>query len=74
MGKSCSFGLQHVLFEFVFFVILVVSNSGINGGTVVLIAAVPGHCLPLLFRGDLTQNKTDPRAMTCTTFKPTALQ
>ena len=31
------------------FVILVVSHFDFEGGTVVLIAPIPGHCLPFIF-------------------------
>ena len=33
----------------VFIVILVISHFGFEGGTLVLIASVPGHCLPFTF-------------------------
>ena len=43
--ESCSFGLPYVLFVFLLIVILVISHFGFEGGTMVLIASVPGHCL-----------------------------
>ena len=36
-------------FFFFFFVILVTSHFCFEGGTLVLIAPVPGHCLPFTF-------------------------
>ena len=33
----------------IFFVILVTSHFGFEGGTLFLIAPVPGHCLPFTF-------------------------
>ena len=45
MGESCSFDLPYVLFVFRLIVILVISHIGFEGGTLVLIASVPGHCL-----------------------------
>ena len=38
----------HVLFVFLLIVILVISHLSFEGGTLVLIASVPGHCLFLL--------------------------
>ena len=38
--------LPYVLFVLCLFVILVISHFGFDGGTLVLIASVPGHCLP----------------------------
>ena len=49
LGKSCSFGLPNVLFVLCLFVVLVVSDFDFHGGTLYLIASVPGHCLPLTF-------------------------
>ena len=48
MGKSCSFRLPYVLFVLCLhvFVILVIFHFGSEGGTLVLITSVPGHCLP----------------------------
>ena len=48
LGKSCSFGELYVLFVLCLFVILVVSYFGFENGTVVLIAPLPCHCLPLV--------------------------
>ena len=36
---------MYVLFVFRLIVILVISNFGFEGGTLVLITSVPGHCL-----------------------------
>ena len=48
MGKSCSFGYVNIFFILCLFVmIFVVSHFSFEGGTVVLIVPVPGHCLPL---------------------------
>ena len=46
LGESCSYGFSYVHFVFLLFVILVISHSGFEGGALVLIASVPGHCLP----------------------------
>ena len=35
-----------LLFVLCIFVILIVSHFGFEGGTLILIAPVPGHCLP----------------------------
>ena len=43
---SCSFGLPYVLFVFRLIVILV----WFEGGALVLIASVPGHCLSFTFQ------------------------
>ena len=53
LGKSCSFGLPYALFALFLFVTLVVSHFGFNGGTMVLIAPVPGHCLPFAFQAKI---------------------
>ena len=45
LGESCSFGLRYVLFVFSLIVVLVISHFGFEGGTLVLIASVPGRCL-----------------------------
>ena len=42
---SCSFSLPYVLFVFKLIVIVVISHFGFEGGTLVLIVSVPGHCL-----------------------------
>ena len=46
---SCSFGLAYVLFVFWLIVVLVVSNCGFGGGTLVLNASVSGRCLSFTF-------------------------
>ena len=48
-GKVLLIRLTDVLFVLYLFVILVVSHFGFEGGTFVLIAPVPGHCLPFTF-------------------------
>ena len=47
--ESCSIGLPYVLFVFLLIVIVVISHFGFEGGTLVLIASVPGHCLTFTF-------------------------
>ena len=42
---TCSFGLPYVVYVFWLIVILVISHFGFEGGTLVLIASVPGRCL-----------------------------
>ena len=42
--EDCAFSLPYVLFVF-----LVISHFGFEGGTLVLIASVPGHCLYFTF-------------------------
>ena len=49
MEESCSFGLSFVLFVFCLIVILVISNLGFEGRTLVQIASAPGHCLYFTF-------------------------
>ena len=49
MEKSCSFGLPYVFFVLGLFVIFVISHFGFEGRTLVLIAPVPGNCLPFTF-------------------------
>ena len=44
-----SFGLPYVLFVFWLIVIFVISQFGLEGGTLVLIASVPGQCLCFTF-------------------------
>ena len=46
LGNNSLFGLPYVVFVFLLFVVLVISHFGFEGGTLVLIASVPGHCLP----------------------------
>ena len=48
-GESYSFGLPYVLFVVLLIVILFISYFGSERGTLVLIAAVPGHCLSVTF-------------------------
>ena len=48
LGKSCSFG-KNVFSLLRLFVVLVDSNFGFEGGNLVLIVPVPGHCLPSTF-------------------------
>ena len=45
LETCCSFHLPHVQVVLCLFVILVVSLLGFEGGTLVLIASVPGHSL-----------------------------
>ena len=47
---------KYVLFVLYLFIILVVSHFGFQSSTVVLIASVPGHCLPFTFM--VLQNET----------------
>ena len=49
LGKSCSLDCPYVLFVFLFFVILVISRFGFEGGIWVLIAPVCGHCILVTF-------------------------
>ena len=49
LGESCSLGLPYVLIVFLLIVILVISHFGFEGGTLVLIALVPDHCLSFTF-------------------------
>ena len=41
--------VNHIFSLYCLFVILVVSCVGFESGTVVLIALIPGHCLPFTF-------------------------
>ena len=50
---SCSYGLSFILFVLCLFVVLVVFYSGFGGGTLVLIASVPGHGLTFTFQVSL---------------------
>ena len=61
MGDSCSFGfkLTYLLFVFCLIVILVISHFGFEGGTLVLIASVPGHYL------SFTSEKNTPISILC---------
>ena len=45
----CSFDLQDILCVFCLIVNLIISHFGFDGGTLVLIASVPGHCLSFTF-------------------------
>ena len=47
--ESCSNVLSYVLFVFWHIVMLVISHFGFEGGTLVLNASVPGHCLSFTF-------------------------
>ena len=40
----------HSVYRMFFIVILVTSHFGFEGGTLVLIAPVPGHCLSFTFK------------------------
>ena len=48
LGERCSFSLPYVLFVFLLIVILVISHFGFEGGALVLIASVPGHCFTFI--------------------------
>ena len=41
--------VYHMFFLYYCFVVYVISNFGFEGGTVVLISSVPGHCLLFTF-------------------------
>ena len=49
LRESCSVGLPYFLFVFLLIVILVITHFGFEGGTLVMIASVPGHCLSFTF-------------------------
>ena len=47
--KELLIRLPYDFFVLCLFVITVISNFDFEGGTLVLIASVPGHCLPFTF-------------------------
>ena len=50
MGRVAhSVNVLHVFFELCLLVILLISHFGFEGETLVLVAPVPGHCLPFCF-------------------------
>ena len=61
LEESCSFGLAYVFY--IFTVFLVISHFGFEGGTLVLIASVPGHCLSFTLKYILRKPTCGPRAV-----------
>ena len=50
MGESCSFRLPYVFVVFCIFIVnIVISRISFEGGTLVLIASVLGHCLSFTY-------------------------
>ena len=48
--KRAAHSVTHMFSLLCLFVVLVVSHLGFEGGNLVLISPVPGHCLPFAFK------------------------
>ena len=65
LGKSCSFSQPNVFFVSCLFVIFVVSHFCVEVGKLVLIAPVPGHCLPLTYAHENHVSRTNRNKKKC---------